>query len=44
MILAITPHRAGAVKVDGFDVRYRHQLRFGRQHLGGTTTVTASTG
>jgi hypothetical protein len=41
LVLAVTPRRAGVVDVQGVDLSYRHQLRFGRQHVGQRVTLTA---
>lgn len=39
LILAITPHRVGEVRVEGVDISYRHGIRRGQVHSGITTTV-----
>lgn len=41
LLLAVTPHRAGTVKVDGAHLSYRVGIRSGSQHIGAVDlTVT----
>ncbi|BEP12391.1 hypothetical protein acdb102_07020 [Acidothermaceae bacterium B102] len=41
VLLVVAPRRAGVVHIEGLDVSYRRGLRFGHQHVGSDTTVTA---
>jgi hypothetical protein len=42
IVLAVTPHTAGVVHIEGADVEYRDGIRRGRQHVG--VEMTFSTG
>lgn len=42
LVFAITPRREGRVEIAGEDVSYRHGIRFGTQHTGGSIEVTGS--
>jgi hypothetical protein len=42
IVLAVTPHTAGVLHIEGADVDYRDGLRRGRQHVG--VEMTFSTG
>lgn len=42
VIIAITPHRAGQVRVDGLDETYQDGVRRGHQHTGFEVTVNSS--
>lgn len=41
-VLAVTPHRAGTVRIDGADLHYWRGIHFGHQHVGARLTITAS--
>jgi len=41
IVVEVTPHKAGVVRINGVDVRYRSGLRHGSQHAGGQLRVTA---
>jgi hypothetical protein len=34
VVVAVTPRRAGTVRIEGADVHYRQGIRFGHQHVG----------
>jgi hypothetical protein len=42
IVAVITTHRAGTVRIDGYDVTYRDGLQSGTQQGGGLITVTAT--
>lgn len=41
-VLAVTPHRAGTVHINGADLHYWRGIHFGHQHVGERLTITAS--
>jgi hypothetical protein len=42
IVLAVTPHKAGVVHLEGADVEYRDGIRRGRQHVGIEMTFTTA--
>ncbi|MDX6256130.1 MAG: hypothetical protein QOJ11_2464 [Frankiales bacterium] len=42
IVVAVTPHTAGVVHIEGADVEYRDGIRRGRQHVGLEMTFTTA--